>query len=191
MPVDRAAAARAVEAFLRAIGRDPDADPHLQGTGERVASAFLDELCAGYAVDTDALLGSHVMPGAGGLVVLRDVPVTTTCPHHLMPAWGSATVAFEARAKLLGVGAVAELVAAHARRLALQEDIGAAVVSDLERALAPVWVGCRLVLTHGCMTARGPRTASARVETVALRGVDPARTHEAHAVLGLHAPRIG
>ena len=81
MPIDRTAAANAIDAFLRAIGRDPASEPDLVGTGARVADAYVDELCAGYAVDTRVLLASSVIPetsrASGGLVVVRDVAVTT------------------------------------------------------------------------------------------------------------------
>ncbi|MDB4941749.1 MAG: cyclohydrolase [Labilithrix sp.] len=183
MPIDRTAAANAIDSFLRAIGRDPAREPDLAGTGARVAEAYVDELCRGYAVDTRALLASSVIDDvpSPGLVVVRDVPVTTVCPHHLLPATGTATVALLARSRIIGLGAIAALVDAHARRLTLQERIGADVASDLEAVLAPEWVACRLLLTHGCMTARGEHALGSRVETVAFRGPDASRglAHEA------------
>jgi GTP cyclohydrolase I len=188
MSIDRTAAANAIDAFLRAIGRDPSREPDLVGTGARVADAFLDELCAGYQVDTRALLEASAIDASGssgGLVVVRDVPITTMCPHHLLPATGTATIAMHARARLVGLGTLASLVEAYARRLTLQERIGDALVADVEAVLAPAWVGCRLVLVHGCMVARGERAVGSRVETVALRGVTAEDVAHAHAVLGV------
>lgn len=179
---DRRAAAAAIEAFLRALGRD---EPEVRGTGARVADMFVDDLCAGYAIDTRQLVeASAIASTSPTLVSVRDIPIVTTCPHHLLPSLGVATVAFKATARLLGLGTVAALVDAHARRLALQEKIGESVVDDLDAVLTPEWVGCRLVLAHGCMLARGERTVGAHVETVALRG--PAdRVAEAHVALGV------
>jgi GTP cyclohydrolase I len=170
--VDRDAAAKAIDAFLRALGRDPDRDPELAGTGVRVAEAFAYDLLAGYHVDVDALLSKNVLAGATDLVVVRDLAVTTLCPHHLMPAVGIATVAFAPQEHVVGVGVVGELVDAFAHRLTLQENIGDRVVSAIEKHLAPEWAGCRLVLSHACMTARGAKKHGARVETVALAGAD-------------------
>jgi GTP cyclohydrolase I len=101
-----------------------------------------------------------------------------------MPATGTATVAISPEEHLVGVGTVARLVDAFARRLALQERVGEQVVAALQKHLAPRWVGCRLALTHACMTARGERAHGSRVETVALAGgeVDEAALH---AVLGV------
>jgi GTP cyclohydrolase I len=186
MPIDRKAAADAIDAFLRAIGRDPATEPDLVGTGARVADAFADELCAGYAVDTRQLLeASTIAGGTDGLVVVRDVPVTTVCPHHLLTASGTATIAMQTRERLVGLGTLASLIDAHARRLTLQERIGEGVVADLAAVLAPAWVGCRIVLVHGCMVARGERAIGARVETVALRGATGDVVARAHAALGV------
>ncbi|MBX3186124.1 MAG: GTP cyclohydrolase I [Labilithrix sp.] len=186
MALDRNAAAGAIDAFLRAIGRDPAVEPELVGTGARVADAYIDELCAGYAVDTRALLAAGVLrhEGPAGLVVVRDVPVATTCPHHLLVATGTATIAMHARESIVGLGVLAALVDAHARRLTLQERIGESVVDDLERALAPEWVACRIVLVHGCMVARGERALGSRVETVAVRGPS-ASLSMIHAAVGV------
>jgi GTP cyclohydrolase I len=182
--MDREQAARAIDAFLRALGRDPDSDPALAGTGARVAAAFADDLLAGYSVDVDALVAKNVLPGTSEVVIVRDLPVTTTCPHHLLPSSGFATVAFAPDARLVGIGAVARLVDALARRLALQEEIGEGVVATLAKHLAPRWAGCRLVLTHACMTARGERAHGSRVETVALRaGNSSSHAVDEHAAL--------
>ncbi|MBX3228740.1 MAG: GTP cyclohydrolase I [Labilithrix sp.] len=181
---DRQAAAAAIDAFLRALGV---ASEETAGTGERVAQMFAEDLCAGYAVDTKALVeGAVIDVSRPSLVVVRDVAVTTTCPHHLLPSMGRATVAFKATTRAIGLGAVAALVDAHARRLALQEHIGEGVVDDLDACLRPDWVGCRLVLAHGCMIARGERAIGTTVETVALRG-PPDRVSEAHRALGVGA----
>jgi GTP cyclohydrolase I len=182
--MDREAAARAIDEFLRALGRDPEREPELAGTGARVAQAWADELLEGYAVDVDALLAQNVFAGTSDLVVVRDVPVDTTCPHHLMPSAGHATVAFAPEEHLVGVGTVARLVHAFARRLALQEQIGERVVAALQKHLAPRWAGCRIVLVHACMTARGERVHGARVETVAVSGGE-VDAQEVYAALGV------
>jgi GTP cyclohydrolase I len=179
--MDQDAAARAIDAFLRALGRDPEREPELVGTGARVAAAYVDELVAGYGVDVDALLAQNVFAGRSDLVIVRDIPLATTCPHHLMPATGVATVAFAPEEHLVGVGTVARMLDAFARRLSLQEAIGERSVAALQKHLAPRWAGCRITLSHACMTARGERTHGARVETLALTGgeVDEALVYAA------------
>jgi GTP cyclohydrolase I len=182
--MDREAAARAIDAFLRALGHDPESEPELRETGKRVAAAYADELLSGYSVDVDAVLAANVFAGTSGLVIVRDVAVATTCPHHLMPSSGCATVAFAPHERLVGIGTVAKVVDAFARRLTLQEQIGQGVVVALQKHVAARWVACRIVLTHTCMTARGERSHGARVETVARVGEEVAES-ALYAALGV------
>jgi GTP cyclohydrolase IA len=175
MMIDKAAAARAIEDFLRALGHEPAGD--LAGTGDRVAEAWADDLLQGYAVDPAAVLRAAAVPlsedsasGPPNIVVLRDIAVTTMCPHHLLPAFGVGLVAYLPGTKLAGIGALAQILDAYARRLTLQETIGAEVAGLLVRELGARGALCKLSLTHMCLIARGERRAGAVVETLAASG---------------------
>jgi len=182
--MDRDAAAKAIDAFLRALDRDPGGEPELIGTADRVARAFVDELMSGYAADIDGLLAHSIISGRSDVVIVRDVPVATMCPHHLMPSAGYAVVAFAPREMLVGFGAISRVVAAYSKRLALQEQIGQNVVQAIDRHLAPRWVACRIVLTHSCMRTSGGANHEGPVETLALIGPDQERC-SAYAAVGL------
>jgi GTP cyclohydrolase I len=169
--VDRRAAARAIEDFLRALGHEPTGD--LAETGQRVADAWADDLLKGHSIDAASVLRAgaiDVAEGPGGLVVIRDVAITTVCPHHLLPAYGTGTVAYLPRARLAGIGTIAQVLDALARRLSLQEQISASVADLIVRELGARGALCRLVLTHTCLVSRGERQAQAVVETVATAG---------------------
>lgn len=173
MPADRARAAQAIAAFLEALGHGPSSDPELAATPERVADAWIGELLDGYDTDVAKLLAAESCAAAEtspGLVAVRDVAVTTVCPHHLLPSRGTASVVYEPGARLAGIGAVARVVLAYAHRLTLQETIGANVASALVGLLGARGAACRLVLVHECMASRGERQAGASVESIAFAG---------------------
>jgi len=172
---DRRAAAAAIDAFLRALGRDLEAEPELARTGERVASAYIDELCDGYGVDVASLLRTESMPGDSEVVALRDIAVATVCPHHLMTAAGTASVAFAPGGRLVGLGTIVKVVDAFAHRLTLQEEIGESVAHALVTHLSARWAACRLVLGHQCVSAQGPRRHGTHAETLAFAGDDGGR----------------
>jgi GTP cyclohydrolase I len=175
-PVDRAAAERAIRAFLVALGYDPAKSEDLQGTPARVTEAFETDLLAGEGVDVRELLlaESSVIGAAGprGLVVVDRISVATICPHHLLPGLGQAAVAYLPGQRLVGIGTIARLVDAVARRLTLQEDIGESVVRALMEHAGASGAYCRLELTHSCLSARGARQGDARVVTIARAGAD-------------------
>jgi len=169
--VDRKAAARAIEDFLRALGHLPEGD--LEGTGERVADAWADDLLEGESIDAGAVLREGAIEvGAfgGGLVVVRDLAITTMCPHHLLPAQGLGLIAYLPGDRLAGIGTLAHVLDALSRRLTLQERIGAELVALLARELGARGALCKLALTHSCLVARGERKAGAVVETLAVSG---------------------
>lgn len=189
--VDRKAAAQAIEDFLRALGHEPVGE--LAGTGERVADAWADDLLEGEAIDAAALLreGSLAIDAArAGLVVIRELAVTTMCPHHLLPAHGTATVAYLPAHRIAGIGTIARVVDVLSHRLALQEQIGADAAGLLVDELGARGALCRLTLTHSCLIARGERKTGAIVETLAVAGSfasDTADRALAFAALALRA----
>ena len=168
---DRARAARAIEEFLAALGHSPTGE--LEGTGERVADAWCDELLSGEDRDPLSILAGGSLDlgdGSHGVVVLRDIATSTVCPHHLLPSHGFATIAYLPRRKAAGLGTLSEVVQALARRMTLQETLGEDIAKVLVEGLDAKGALCRLDLTHTCFVARGERQSGAVVTTLALSG---------------------
>ena len=173
MAVDQREAAKAVLAFLRALGRDPNRDEELRETPSRVAEAWANDLVDGYDVDVPALLRSEsspVPPASQGLVCVRGLSVATICPHHLLPARGTGTVLYLPGPRIAGLGTLARLVDAFGHRLTLQETIASEVARALVQHLGARGAACKLLLSHSCLTSRGQRQESALVETIAFAG---------------------
>lgn len=170
--MDRERARTAIREFLLALDRDPERDPELAGTPERVVAAFADELLSGYGADLPALVLKDSAPAEGplGVIAVRNIACATMCPHHLMPAFGHASVVYRPGARVLGLGTIARLVDACARRLVLQETIGDDVVKALLGHAGARGAVCEITLLHGCLSARGAHQPGARVTTVASGG---------------------
>jgi GTP cyclohydrolase I len=187
--MDRDAARAAIRDFLIALGHDPGKNPELVDTPARVVEAFADELLTGYGRDLRALVtkDSSPAPANAGLIAVRDVAVATVCPHHLMPAVGRANVIYRPGDRILGIGVIARLVDACARRLVLQETIAEDVVSALVTLAGARGALCEITLQHGCLSARGAHQVDARVTTVARSG----ELSESEALIALGRARDG
>lgn len=170
--MNREAARAAIRDFLIALGHDPGNNPELADTPQRVVEAFGDELLAGYGRDVEALVtkDSSPAPENAGIIAVRDVTIATVCPHHLMPAVGRANVIYRPGDRILGLGVVARLLDACARRLVLQETIGEDVVFALVEYAGARGAVCEITLQHGCLSARGANQTDARVTTLARSG---------------------
>ena len=174
MPVNREAAERAVSDFLKALGFDPREHADLAETPERVTEAFTQDLLRGHAIDVRELIrkGCCAAPASAksSLVAVTEIAVASTCPHHLLPALGTAHVVYLPGASLLGIGTIAAIVDAFARRLTLQEAIAQNVVTALVEHAGARGAYCELELEHGCLRARGERQARAVVRSSARAG---------------------
>ena len=159
-------------------------------TPARVTEAFTDDLLRGHGVDVPELIrkGSCEAPLAAksGPVAVTGIAVASTCPHHLLPALGYASVVYLPGATLLGIGTLTALVDAFARRLTLQEAIGQNVVSALMEHAGARGAYCELELEHACLRARGERQATAVVRSSARAGEfsNPAAISEIALALG-------
>ncbi|MEC7522338.1 MAG: GTP cyclohydrolase I [Myxococcota bacterium] len=163
-------AARAIEAFLRAVGAPVGRDPELEGTGRRVAEAWAEDLLSGYADDPAEILADATASNAPGLVVVTDLATATMCPHHLMPAAGVVHVGYFPGERVVGFGALGRLVDCFARRLRLQEDLGRDIAEALVTHLGARGAGAVVDLAPTCMTARGDRRHASRATTLAFAG---------------------
>lgn len=166
-------ARRGIEEFLRGMGYEPENDPQLAATGARVVDAWVRDLLAGEAIDVARVLregSTEAEPGDKGVVVLRNLATVAVCPHHLMPSVGTATVAYLPQSRIAGLGAIARVVDACARRMVLQEQVGEQVARALVEHLDARGAVCKLSLMHSCLVARGERKHDARVDTMAMFG---------------------
>lgn len=173
MAIDKEQAARAVDAFLRALGRNPDEEPDLRDTPTRVVDAWAKELVDGYEVDVAEMIRREaiaITDADEGWVIVRGLHVVTMCPHHLLPARGTADVLYWPGPFVIGLGAIPRLLNAWSHRLTLQETIGKNVVRSFVDHLGAQGAVCRLVLSHSCLTCRGQRQTEAALETLAFAG---------------------
>ena len=167
---DRALIQRAARLLLRGIG-ETGLQRDLLATPRRVADAWSAEIVSGYRADPGRILAKTIPAQDRDLVVVRDIPFTSVCVHHLLPFFGTAHVAYLPGDRLIGLSKITRAVDALARRLQLQERLTRQVVEALALALRPLGAACKMEAEHLCMTIRGTRKTGTRVVTSAYTGV--------------------
>jgi GTP cyclohydrolase I len=150
----RVEAEAAVRTLIRWAGDRPER-AGLQDTPARVVRAY-EAWFGGYALDPDKILGRS-FDGAGydDIVLLRNIPLHSTCEHHLAPIRGVAHVAYLPRERVVGISKLARLVDAFARRLQIQERLTTEIADTLDRVLQPRGVAVVISATHECISSRG------------------------------------
>jgi GTP cyclohydrolase I len=180
--VDQARVEAAVRELLLAVGEDPDR-PGLQETPARVARAYA-ETFAGLGQDPADVLATTFDEDHDELVLVRDIPMYSTCEHHLVPFHGAAHLGYipGEDGRVTGLSKLARLVDLYARRPQVQERMTRQIADAMVEGLKPRGVLVVVEAEHLCMAMRGIRKPGSRTMTSAVRGIfrdNPATRSEA------------
>jgi GTP cyclohydrolase I len=167
---DQARAEAAVRELLIAVGEDPDRHG-LEATPARVARAY-KELFAGLYTDPDTVLDTTFDEQHDELVLVKQIPMYSTCEHHLVSFHGVAHVGYipGEDGRVTGLSKIARLVDLYAKRPQVQERLTAQIADALMRKLNPRGAIVVVEAEHLCMAMRGVRKPGAVTTTSAVRG---------------------
>ncbi|WP_338886807.1 GTP cyclohydrolase I FolE [Rhodococcus sovatensis] len=168
---DQPRAEAAVRELLIAVGEDPDR-AGLVDTPARVARAYR-EMFGGLYTDPDSVLNTTFDEGHQELVLVRDIPMYSTCEHHLVSFHGVAHVGYipGSSGKVTGLSKLARVVDLYAKRPQVQERLTSQVADAVMRKLDPRGAIVVIEAEHLCMAMRGIRKPGASTTTSAVRGL--------------------
>lgn len=167
--IDKPRIQRAVCEILLAIGEDP-AREGLVETPERVAEAYA-HLFSGLHEDPTRQLEVSFAEGASDAVLLRDIPLISSCEHHLLPMIGRAHVGYVPNERVVGFSEIVRLTQGYVRRPQLQERLTAQVADALYDGLGSRGSFVVVEATQLCMVARGAQGDETVAVTSAARGI--------------------
>jgi GTP cyclohydrolase IA len=188
--VDQPRVQELIRELLEAIGEDPTREGLVE-TPRRVAEMY-DELFTGIETDPGEHLRVRFEAGHDEMVMVRDIPFTSLCEHHLVPFVGFTHVAYLPAddGRITGLSKLARMVEGFARRLQVQERMTTQIVEAMEKELQPRGSIAVIEAEHFCMSMRGVKKEGMTTVTSAVRGVfrDDARTR-AEALQYIHQRR--
>jgi GTP cyclohydrolase IA len=152
----REEAEAAVRTLILWAGDDP-AREGLRDTPVRVVKAY-EEFYSGYRANAGDLLSRvfEEVHGYDDLILVRDIPFSSHCEHHMVPFVGKVHVAYYVGDEgVVGLSKLARLVDIYARRLQTQEALTAEIVGAIERYLKPRGCAVMIEAEHMCMSMRG------------------------------------
>jgi GTP cyclohydrolase I len=159
-----------VRAILSALGEDPEREG-LVKTPERVMRAFRF-FTKGYEEDPRAVIGDAMFTeNYSEMIIVKDIDFFSLCEHHLLPFFGTASVAYIPRGRVIGLSKIPRIVEMYARRLQVQERLTQQVADFLQERLAPQGVGVVMEATHLCAVMRGVRKPGTIMTTSAVLGL--------------------
>lgn len=178
MAIDTEAIRKHVRGILAALGDDPDREG-LKETPDRVARMY-EEVFAGMNYTNQEIAQMfgktfeetvNFEKSSGDMVVVRDIEVFSYCEHHMALMYDmKVTVAYMPKQKIIGLSKIARIADMAAKRLQLQERLGADIAEIMAMVTESDDVAVLIEASHSCMTARGIRNGSAKTYSTTLRG---------------------
>ena len=166
-------AEKAYGKFLDALKCDWRNDPNSSDTPRRVAKAYVNDLWAGRYTAMSPIT-SFPSDGYDGIVIERNIPLTSMCSHHHQTIKGVVHIGYIAgeNGQVVGLSKLNRIVELFGRRGAIQEQLTSAIhnaVSKITEGNKGVIV--TIVATHNCVSCRGVKHNGASMVTTKTSGV--------------------
>ena len=159
-----------VRRIIEFIGEDPTREGLLE-TPKRVSKSW-GELYKGYKSNPKEILQKCFTDHGkyDQMIILRNVEFFSMCEHHMLPFYGTVSIGYIPKDRVVGVSKLARIVEVFARRLQIQERMTQEIASLIDEVLQPLGVGVIVEATHMCMQMRGVNKRQATMITSAIRG---------------------
>ena len=159
--------------FLDALGCDWKNDPNSDNTPMRVAKAYVNDLWAGRYTEMSPIT-SFPSDGYDGIVIERNIPLTSMCSHHHQTIGGVVHIGYISSEKgsVIGLSKLNRVVEHFGRRGAIQEQLTSAIHNAVDIICENnLGVIITIVATHNCVSCRGVKHKGAAMVTTKASGV--------------------
>ena len=166
-------AEKAYGKFLDALGCDWRNDPNSNDTPRRVAKAYVNDLWAGRYTAMSPIT-SFPSDGYDGIVIERNIPLTSMCSHHHQTIGGVVHIGYITSEKgaVVGLSKLNRIVEHFGRRGAIQEQLTSAIHNAVNKICEDnLGVIITIVATHNCVSCRGVKHKGAAMVTTKASGV--------------------
>ena len=158
--------------FLDALKCDWRNDPNSMETPRRVAKAYVYDLWKG-RYDNFTEITSFPSDGYDGVIIERNIPLTSMCSHHHQTIRGVVHIGYIAGmdGRVIGLSKLNRIVEHFGRRGAIQEQLTAAIHQAVDKVCeGNLGVIVTVVATHSCVSCRGVKHDGAAMITTKASG---------------------
>ena len=137
----------------------------------RVAKMY-DELLSGYTTNINKVLNNALFDVQyDDMVVVKNIDFYSLCEHHMIPFYGTVSVGYLPKDKVIGLSKIPRLVDMFSKRLQVQERMTQEIAHAINDLISPKGVGVVVEGKHLCASMRGVKKPNVMMSTSALLGV--------------------
>ena len=166
-------AEKAYGEFLDALGCNWREDPNSSDTPRRVAKAYVFDLWKG-RYEAMSEITSFPSDGYDGIVIERNIPLTSMCSHHHQTIGGVVHIGYIVgeNGSVIGLSKLNRIVELFGRRGAIQEQLTSAIHNAVDKICENNrGIIVTIVATHNCVSCRGVKHQGASMITTKASGV--------------------
>ena len=159
------------EEIMDVMGLDLN-DDSLQGTPQRVAKMYIDEIFSGLNPANKpkvALFDNKYQYNQ--MLVEKNITFYSNCEHHFVPIIGKAHVAYVSSGKVIGLSKLNRIVQYFAKRPQVQERLTNQIAEELKTILGTSDVAVIIDAKHLCVSSRGIKDDTSATVTAYYGGV--------------------
>mgnify|MGYP003133388771 CR=1 FL=1 len=146
-------------------------DDSLNGTPERVAKMFMNEMF--YGLDYNNFPKCTAVENKMNydeMVTVDNITLASACEHHFVVIDGSATVSYIPNKKVIGLSKINRIVDFFAKRPQIQERLTEQIFYALSYILDTKNIAVKINAVHYCVKARGVKDVTSNTITTKLGG---------------------
>lgn len=147
-------------------------DDSLQGTPDRVAKMYVEEIFSGLDPKNKpkmALFDNKYKYDQ--MLVEKNISFYSNCEHHFVPIIGKAHVAYISSGKVIGLSKLNRMVQYYAKRPQVQERLTNQIAKELQKVLETENVAVIIDAKHLCVSSRGIKDDTSATVTCFYGGV--------------------
>jgi len=157
--------------IMHTLGLDLN-DDSLKGTPYRVAKMYVKEIFEGLNPKNKPVARQFNNDyDYNGMVVEKNIQVTSFCEHHFLPFIGKAHVGYiSSGKKVIGLSKINRIVDYYSRRPQVQERLTLQIADELSAALETDDIAVFIDSKHLCVSTRGIKDITSTTITSEYRG---------------------
>ena len=157
---------------LRALVIDTEGDHNTQGTAERVARMFVDEVFRGRYQPAPKVTEFPNAERLNELMIVGPITVRSACSHHLCPILGKVWIGVlpNEHSNLIGLSKYTRICDWVMSRPQIQEEAVAMLANELQRRVRPDGLAIVMEADHFCMHWRGVKDNRSAMTNSVMRG---------------------
>lgn len=130
-----------------------------KNTPLRIAKMWCNELFANrnnsYLQEFKETMTTFSNNYGSDMVIVKDIPFSSTCEHHWLPFSGTVTVGYVPNGEVVGLSKIPRVVKYFSKKPQLQEQLTTEIGEFLDGLLEPHALYVEVTATHQCVKCRG------------------------------------